>query len=386
MKEVEVLLEVKDPIEIVLAKLEKYTSKGIKNVHDIYYYNPENKQFYPNKKNEITECLRVRKKDDDCFITYKHDKFDELGKWLYSEEEETKVESLKIVSKIIEKLGLQKLVEIKNNKHTFLTEEYEIVVEDVKGLGLFIEVECLLVKDDDDIIEKKDQIYRFIDSLCINTKDIEGDCGKPQLMFIKNKEKSPFGEHTQKYWDRRHRYFSKFDEGVEIDEVALYSVTPEECAIETAQNVKNLTVLDAFGCVGGNSMAFGKYCKKVYMIELDKNRIRMAKNNADVYGVKNITFIKGDYFMEAPKIIADVIYLDPPWGGIDYKNNEKFKLEDFSPDGNSILTLAFRHFEKVILKVPRNFDVDELKIFDKEYDVIDNYFEDKIIFRTIYFK
>jgi len=51
-------------------------------------------------------------------------------------------------------------------------------------------------------------------------------------------------------------------------------------------------VLDAFGCVSGNSIAFAQFCKSVYMIEINKDRLEMAKNNATIYGVKDkIIFI-----------------------------------------------------------------------------------------------
>ena len=197
----------------------------------------------------------------------------------------------------------------------------------------------------------------------------------------------PFGEKLQKYWDKRYDLFSKFDEGIQVDEEALFSITPEKNAIDHAKKIKDKVVLDAFGCVGGNAIAFAQFCKKVYMIELDKNRLEMAKNNARVYGVENkIEFILGDFFVEAPNVKADVVYLDPPWGGPEYKSLEKFKLENFSPNGHQILDLAFKYFPEVVLRIPRNFDLDELNKFDREFEVVDDYLEDKLVTKTVYFQ
>ena len=204
---------------------------------------------------------------------------------------------------------------------------------------------------------------------------------------MKNSNICIFGEKLQKYWDKRYQLFSKFDKGIQVDAQALFSITPEKNAIEHAKRIKDKVVLDAFGCVGGNAIAFAQFCKKVYMIELDENRIKMAENNARVYGVEDkIVFIHGDYFDEAQKVKADVVYLDPPWGGPKYKDIEKFKLENFSPNGHEILDLAFKHFPKVVMMVPRNFDFDELAKYDQKFEIVKDYIEEKLVTMTVYFQ
>jgi trimethylguanosine synthase len=112
----------------------------------------------------------------------------------------------------------------------------------------------------------------------------------------------------------------------------------------------------------------------------------MAKNNASIYGVSDkISFIHGDYFKKAPDIKADVVFLDPPWGGPEYSNLQKFKLSDFSPNGTDILELAFKYFPKVVMRVPKNFDLNELSFFNKNYTIEEDTLSDKLISRTIYF-
>ncbi len=202
-----------------------------------------------------------------------------------------------------------------------------------------------------------------------------------------NKNKCPFGEKTHKFWDRRYDLFSRFDEGIKIDEVGLYSATPEKIALEQAEMFKCKTVVDGFCGVGGNAIAFARTCDEVYAIEKNKTRLEMARHNAEIYGVANkITFISGDFFHEAPKIKADGIFLDPDWGGPEYKKLKKFKLSNFIPDGNKILELSFKYFKKVALKVPDFFDFfNEFEKYKRKYNVQDNIIKSEVGFRTVYF-
>lgn len=59
-----------------------------------------------------------------------------------------------------------------------------------------------------------------------------------------------------KYWRHRYCLFSKFDEGVQLDEEGLYSVTPEAIARHQAERCRPGVVLDGFTGVGGNAIQF----------------------------------------------------------------------------------------------------------------------------------
>lgn len=201
-----------------------------------------------------------------------------------------------------------------------------------------------------------------------------------------NKNKCPFGAKTQKFWDRRYDLFSRFDEGIQIDEVGLYSTTPEKIALDQAEKMNCKTVVDAFCGAGGNAIAFARRGGQVFAIEKDKIRLEMARHNAVIYGVADkITFICGGFFIETPKIKAEGIFIDPPWGGPEYKELEGFKLHNFAPDGSDVLKLAFKYFKKVAIKVPDFFDFKELEKFGKKYEVQDNIINNEVGFRTVYF-
>ena len=95
-----------------------------------------------------------------------------------------------------------------------------------------------------------------------------------------------------------------------------YSVTPEKIARHTAEVMRCGVVVDGFCGVGGNAIQFALTCDRVIAVDFDINKINMARNNAGVYGVAHkIEFIVGDFFQVVPHLVADAIFLSPPWGG-----------------------------------------------------------------------
>ena len=161
MKEIEVLVEVYDDINKVKESLSKFKYKGKKVTIDEYYYDPLRDTLKPDKDNQLSHCLRLREKNNEYSITYKDDIFDN-GKWLYSNEYESKVTSLDMIKEIFKRLGLVKFIEIYNEKETYIYKDSEIVLENVKDLGTFMEVEYC-TNEDVDVKEIKTKIQIFID-------------------------------------------------------------------------------------------------------------------------------------------------------------------------------------------------------------------------------
>lgn len=200
----------------------------------------------------------------------------------------------------------------------------------------------------------------------------------------KTPDVSPFGPELQKYWDKRYLFFSRFDDGIQIDQEGLYSVIPEDVGLRQAELMQGQTVLDGFGGVGGSAIAFARAGKQVTCIEIDPGRLKMIRNNAEVYGVADkILLIEGDFLKIAPTIKADTVNLDPPWGGPAYKELGRFLLEHFSPDGNALLTLSLAHFREVILRVPTIFDFTELDRLGVEYHAVDDISGGRVISKTV---
>ena len=184
MKEIEILVEVYSSPEFVIKKLEQFECSGMQETIDTYYYDPLRANLKPNDELEINECLRLRTKGNNNYITYKVDHFDDNGKWLYSDEYETKIDDIFIIRTILEKLGLKNLLSIHNSKRIYHYQDYEIAFEIVEELGYFLEVEYC-TNEDVDVVEVKKQIQSFINSLDIKVSE-ELPMGKPEMIIKKN--------------------------------------------------------------------------------------------------------------------------------------------------------------------------------------------------------
>lgn len=183
MKEIEILVAVYSSPEIVTKKLERFEFSGVQKIVDTYYYDPLRKNLKPNDNLELNECLRLREKSDSNYITYKIDHFEDNGKWLYSDEYETKIEDVFMIRNILEKLGFKELLTIHNSKKIYHYKEYEIAFETVEELGNFLEVEYC-TNEEIDVKNVKTQIQKFIDSLEVKVSE-ELTMGKPEMIIRK---------------------------------------------------------------------------------------------------------------------------------------------------------------------------------------------------------
>ncbi|CAB4273035.1 unnamed protein product [Prunus armeniaca] len=198
---------------------------------------------------------------------------------------------------------------------------------------------------------------------------------------------------VEKYWFQRYDLFSRYDEGIKMDEQGWYSVTPEEIAITHAKRCENATVIDCFAGVGGNAIQFASMCYHVVAIEIDPLKVDMAINNAKIYGVEDyIDFIVGDFFQLAPSLKGDVVFLSPPWGGPSYKWMKKFTLDLLKPkDGYAIFQAAQAITPNIIMFLPRNVDllqVEELCWLSSpplQVEIEENYVRSNLKGVTVYF-
>lgn len=184
-KEIEVLIEVFGNKSDLLKKLSKFKFEGAKQTVDIYFFDPKRKNLKPHKNCRLKECFRIRTKGGKSYLAYKIDHFNQKDVWSHSDEHEIEISNPETALKIIEHLGFKKLVKLENIKYTFLNNKYEIVLEDVKNLGLFLEVEAINTPYGN-IKKIKSDILKFIKSLGIKT-GLESNSGKPELLLKKLK-------------------------------------------------------------------------------------------------------------------------------------------------------------------------------------------------------
>lgn len=174
MGEIELLYPVLDDKETVLSKLNEFEFVGKEIVEDMYFY-------VKNNSSKNSETFRIRKKGSKNMMTHKIDRFDENGKWIYSDETEIEVSNFEDAKKIIERLGLKHKITVFVIKHIFNYMDYEIVLEEVDKLGLFIEVELKKVPKNVDVKDKREKIIEFIKSLNLELGE-EPEFGKPELL------------------------------------------------------------------------------------------------------------------------------------------------------------------------------------------------------------
>lgn len=186
-----------------------------------------------------------------------------------------------------------------------------------------------------------------------------GDTISGSALFPVNEiEKDP---NLAKYWTQRYRIFSRFDEGIKLDAESWFSVTPEKIAKHIAERCQCDIIVDAFCGAGGNAIQFAFTCNHVIAIDIDPQKIELAKNNAKVYGVDDrIDFICGDFFDIAPSLKADVVFLSPPWGGPEYLSKAEFDLHDIKPDPIKTFAAARKITGNIAFFVPRNTVVNQL--------------------------
>ncbi|XP_058810912.1 uncharacterized protein LOC131675785 [Phymastichus coffea] len=195
----------------------------------------------------------------------------------------------------------------------------------------------------------------------------------------------------KKYWVKRYRLFSKFDDGIKLDYESWFSVTPEKIAIHIAAKCKSDIVIDAFCGAGGNTIQFANSCHQVMSIDIDLQKLQMARHNAKIYGVDNkIDFILGNFICLAESLIGDVVFLSPPWGGPKYVKKNVFDLKDIMEPygGEKLLKTAQKISRNVAYYLPKNIDTSQLLHAagsESRVEVEKNFLNDQVVAVTAYY-
>lgn len=114
-----------------------------------------------------------------------------------------------------------------------------------------------------------------------------------------------------------------------ISPLSFYQVNPVQAeklynlGIRLAEISKQDTVFDLYCGIGTISLFMSRYAKKVYGIEIVKEAIDMANDNAKLNNAQNTEFYAGDVESVLDKLInkentkADIVVFDPPRKGLD---------------------------------------------------------------------
>lgn len=163
-----------------------------------------------------------------------------------------------------------------------------------------------------------------------------------------------------------------------ITEEGLYSVSrPKEAEMITkkirqalGENTRELVIADMTANVGGNVLNFCKCFNHVYAFELQWLNYLILQNNIRVAKFQDkCTVIHGDCLQFVDKYKFDVIFFDPPWGGVNYKEQTSVDLylgEKSMVD--IVIELLAKNLSKLIaIKVPYNYNFTGLKEADIHY-------------------
>jgi predicted RNA methylase len=150
-------------------------------------------------------------------------------------------------------------------------------------------------------------------------------------------------------------------EQLNYDTEGLWSIThPNEADIISLTIAKltndSVRILDMTAGCGGNTISFCKYFNDIIAIEYDKNRFNILKNNLYCYDFNNYTLVCGnsvDYIDGS----IDVYFIDPPWGGPNYKENPNIELYLSNIKLNDLIKIIPEN-KLIVLKLPFNYNVD----------------------------
>lgn len=160
---------------------------------------------------------------------------------------------------------------------------------------------------------------------------------------------------------------------IQLTEEGKYSYTKREDGEKTIQFLKRYipslhsrSILDGTANIGGDTILFGLNFHTVHAIEIENENFKALTHNVGLYKLKNVHLHEGDTTILYKEYPLDILYLDPPWGGPDYK--EKKELDLFlGPHRVDIFlrdsVLGPREAGKpqwIVLKLPFNYKWDRL--------------------------
>lgn len=164
MLEVEVKYRVKS-VDYVKSRLVKLGAKHIETVVEVdYYYQHPCRDF---KKSD--EALRIRVSNGKYTLTYKGPRIP--GAVKAREELSVEFKDFRKLDIILRKLGFKHLATIVKKRDIYILGELKISIDNVDGLGAFIEVEhigCTSIERVQDVISKINHVIKGI--------GVEGPC------------------------------------------------------------------------------------------------------------------------------------------------------------------------------------------------------------------
>ena len=150
-----------------------------------------------------------------------------------------------------------------------------------------------------------------------------------------------------------------------FDEEGLRYSTPPVIAEYRAKRLKSHVIADISCGVGCQLIYFSKYSNRAIGVEIDGNRIKLAKLNMLSLNIENVEIMKGDALDEKifKKIDATCIFSDPS-----RKEKEKKKFKNLSPNPLKVYEKYKEKVDRIAFELPPQMEKKEIKLKgEKEY-------------------
>ena len=167
-------------------------------------------------------------------------------------------------------------------------------------------------------------------------------------------------------YEFKKRYFPEINdvnlENIKITTQGEYSISHIKASEKLVYLIKKyfktdkLTITDATGNNGSDTIALGLNFEKVNSIELDPINYSVLENNIKTYNLININLYLGDSIQIIANLKQDVIYIDAPWGGVNYKKHKSLKLYLDKYELADIYNKFKSKTKLFVYKIPTNYD------------------------------
>jgi hypothetical protein len=152
---------------------------------------------------------------------------------------------------------------------------------------------------------------------------------------------------------------------LEITEEGSFSITRRRDAVRIINllrfvfhNLSDYSITDSTACVGGDTINFSFNFKYVDSIELKTDNYKALSNNVLAYKLQNVKLYHGDC-LDIFDWYTDILYIDPPWGGKDYRNKplidsylSNVRLDIWLED----ILMRSNRPRAIIMKLPNNYN------------------------------
>jgi 16S rRNA G966 N2-methylase RsmD len=166
--------------------------------------------------------------------------------------------------------------------------------------------------------------------------------------------------------------------GLNYDDEGLYSIThPKEADIISSIIIEilgtnEISIVDLTAGCGGNVLSFVKHFNKVLGIEINTERYNILKGNLAKYSYNNYELICADATNNLINYKNyDVFFIDPPWGGPDYKKHSNLQLYLSNIKLNDFILMLPKN-KLIVLKLPFNYNYGFINLYLIKKLIINN--------------